>query len=71
MPASNKKGVVMQKDEQEISKVLHRDIKTFMDIECDWCNGYGSSLHETDQICTKCGGTGLNESKSKKEREKL
>ena len=28
-------------------------------IECDRCNGYGSSLAESSAKCTKCGGSGL------------
>lgn len=28
-------------------------------IQCPHCNGYGSSLHEPDLRCTRCGGTGL------------
>ena len=27
--------------------------------ECGWCNGYGSSLKEKDDKCSKCGGSGL------------
>jgi DnaJ-class molecular chaperone len=27
--------------------------------ECGHCNGYGSSLKEEADKCTKCGGTGL------------
>ena len=27
--------------------------------ECDNCNGYGSSLNEDSDICTKCHGKGL------------
>jgi DnaJ-class molecular chaperone len=27
--------------------------------ECNHCNGYGSSLKETSDKCTKCGGAGL------------
>jgi DnaJ-class molecular chaperone len=27
--------------------------------ECDQCNGYGSSLKEEADKCTKCKGTGL------------
>lgn len=26
---------------------------------CPHCNGYGSSLKESSQRCTRCGGTGL------------
>ena len=26
---------------------------------CDHCNGYGSSLKEEAERCTKCNGTGL------------
>lgn len=29
-------------------------------IECDRCNGYGSSLAESSAKCTKCGGSGLH-----------
>jgi len=28
-------------------------------VECNHCNGYGSSLKETSDKCTKCGGAGL------------
>lgn len=27
--------------------------------ECQHCNGYGSSLKEASDRCTRCGGTGL------------
>jgi len=27
-------------------------------VECDHCNGYGSSLKEESNSCTKCGGKG-------------
>lgn len=33
--------------------------------ECSHCNGYGSSLKETADRCTKCGGTGLQKKESK------
>ena len=26
---------------------------------CTHCNGYGSSLKEKEERCTRCGGTGL------------
>jgi len=26
---------------------------------CSHCNGYGSSLKESSDRCTKCGGSGL------------
>lgn len=26
--------------------------------ECPHCNGYGSSLHESSERCTICGGSG-------------
>ena len=26
---------------------------------CPHCNGYGSSLKETGERCSRCGGTGL------------
>ena len=26
---------------------------------CKHCNGYGSSLYEEHETCTKCGGLGL------------
>jgi len=28
-------------------------------IECDNCNGYGSSLNESAPTCTKCAGKGV------------
>lgn len=28
-------------------------------VECDHCNGYGSSLRESADRCTKCGGIGV------------
>lgn len=28
-------------------------------VECPHCNGYGSSLKEKVDRCTKCGGRGL------------
>lgn len=28
-------------------------------IQCSHCNGYGSSLKEETDRCTKCGGLGL------------
>ena len=28
-------------------------------VQCDHCNGYGSSLKESNDTCTKCGGSGL------------
>ena len=28
-------------------------------VECGHCNGYGSSLKEASDRCTKCSGTGL------------
>ena len=46
----------------------------FMDPEkhgykvCDHCNGYGSSLHEEMERCSKCGGKGLVKNNSKKEK---
>jgi DnaJ-class molecular chaperone len=27
--------------------------------ECPHCNGYGSSLKEEAETCTRCGGSGL------------
>jgi len=27
--------------------------------QCPHCNGYGSSLKEKDDRCTKCGGSGM------------
>jgi DnaJ-class molecular chaperone len=27
--------------------------------QCSQCNGYGSSLHESADRCTRCNGTGL------------
>jgi len=30
-----------------------------VDVECSHCNGYGSSLKESADRCTKCGGSGL------------
>lgn len=28
-------------------------------VQCTQCNGYGSSLKEDSDRCTKCGGSGL------------
>lgn len=28
-------------------------------VVCEHCNGYGSSLKESADQCTKCGGLGL------------
>lgn len=28
-------------------------------VECPRCNGHGSSLSETDEQCSRCGGSGL------------
>jgi hypothetical protein len=28
-------------------------------VECSHCNGYGSSLKEASDRCTRCGGSGL------------
>lgn len=33
---------------------------------CGHCNGYGSSLKEPDDKCTKCGGSGLVKQKKEK-----
>ena len=40
-------------------------------VECDHCNGYGSSLKDPEGVnkCTKCGGSGLVK-KDKKENDK-
>lgn len=41
------------------------DMKIMMDPEkygyqiCTHCNGYGSSLKESSDRCTACGGSGL------------
>ena len=34
---------------------------------CDHCNGYGSSLKEEADRCTKCGGSGLVKMEDKSE----
>jgi DnaJ-class molecular chaperone len=28
-------------------------------MECDWCAGYGSSLKEDGDRCSRCDGSGL------------
>jgi hypothetical protein len=28
-------------------------------MECEWCNGYGSSFSEDADTCTRCDGSGL------------
>lgn len=33
---------------------------------CDHCNGYGSSLKEEADRCTKCGGSGLVQTEEEK-----
>ena len=37
------------------------DPKKYGYVECDHCNGYGSSFKDPDGVdrCTKCGGSGL------------
>jgi len=41
------------------------DIKIMLDpqkygySQCPHCNGYGSSLKESSNTCSKCGGSGL------------
>ena len=28
-------------------------------VQCNHCNGYGSSLKENGNTCSRCGGTGM------------
>jgi len=35
-------------------------------VQCDHCNGYGSSFKESSDKCTKCDGSGLVKKKNSK-----
>ena len=54
------KGGTMPKETElalELDKWLNMDKYGLM--ECPNCNGYGSSLKEHCDKCTKCGGSGV------------
>lgn len=38
--------------------------------QCDRCDGYGSSLKESGNTCSKCGGIGLVKKEKKEKTDK-
>jgi len=43
----------------DIFDLIGTDLKAKGYEYCDHCNGYGSSLKEDANTCTKCKGTGI------------
>lgn len=52
------------------------EMKLFLNPEkhglkmCPHCNGYGSSLKESADTCTRCGGSGLVPIKERRKHER-
>ena len=49
----------MARDTLDIFDLIGTNLKANGYEYCNHCNGYGSSLKETEVTCTKCKGTGL------------
>lgn len=54
----NERKKILSSKEPSMTDIMFNPEK-FGYAECSHCNGYGSSLKETEEKCTNCNGTGV------------